>query len=97
MAALIRYQEDSQGYLLLLRDIVSSQGIPQAIYHDRHSIFEVPATKRESIEEQLAGKRELTQVGRAMEELGITLYPFPLAPGPGPDRTAVEDVPGPTG
>ncbi|MDP2954544.1 MAG: ISNCY family transposase, partial [Chloroflexota bacterium] len=75
VAALFRYQEDSHGYLLLLRDIVSTHGIPGAVYHDRHSIFEVPTTRRESIEEQLAGKRDLTQVGRAMEELGITSIP----------------------
>lgn len=72
VAALFRYEEDSHGYLLLLREIVSTHGIPAAVYHDRHSIFEVPSARRESIEEQLAGKREPTQVGRAMEELGIT-------------------------
>lgn len=75
VAALFRYEEDSHGYLLLLREIVAGHGIPVAIYHDRHSIFEVSATKKESIEEQLAGKRELTQVGRAMEEMGINSIP----------------------
>src|SRR4030042_257843 len=72
--ALFREQEDSHGYFLLLREIVSCQGIPQAIYHDRHSIFEVPANERErqTIQEQLAGKPVLTQFGHLMSELGIT-------------------------
>jgi len=72
--ALFREQEDSHGYFLLLKEIVSRQGIPQAIYHDRHSIFEVPANERENqtIQEQLAGKPVLTQFGRLMAELGIT-------------------------
>ena len=70
--ALFREQEDSKGYFLLLRDIVLSNGIPLALYHDRHSIFEVSPDKLPSIEEQLEGKRPLTQFGRLMEELGIT-------------------------
>jgi transposase len=72
--ALFREQEDSHGYFLLLKEIVSRQGIPQAIYHDRHSIFEIPANEREhqTIKEQLEGKPVLTQFGRLMRELGIT-------------------------
>jgi transposase len=37
---LFREQEDAQGYILLLRQIVASQGIPEALYHDAHGIFE---------------------------------------------------------
>jgi hypothetical protein len=53
------------------------QGIPLAIYHDRHSIFEVSAgeRERETIQDQLAGKPMLTQFGRLMRELGITPIP----------------------
>jgi hypothetical protein len=47
-------------------------GIPLALYHDRHSIFEVLPAERETIQEQLAGQRRLTQFGRLMAELGIT-------------------------
>lgn len=67
--ALFREQEDAQGYLLLLQGVAQREGLPLAVYSDRHSIF-VP-TAPETIEEQLAGRRELTQVGRALEELGI--------------------------
>ena len=72
--ALFREQEDSLGYFLLLKRIVSRQGVPLAIYHDRHSIFEVTRDEREraTIPQQLSGKPMLTQFGRLMTELGIT-------------------------
>ena len=69
-----RFQEheDSQGYFRMLQEITRKYGIPLALYHDRHSIFEITPDKLPSIEEQLAGKRPLTQFERLMEELGIT-------------------------
>jgi len=69
--ALLREQEDAQGYFLLLREIIRTKGIPLALYSDRHSIFQVNPKQPESLEEQLAGERQPTQVGRAMKELGI--------------------------
>jgi len=69
--ALFRDEEDAQGYTLLLRYIVESQGIPEALYHDGHGIFERSRKEPESLEEQLMGKRKPTQFGRIMEELGI--------------------------
>ena len=69
--ALFQEQENAQGYMLMLQEIVLSQGIPLALYHDRHSIFDVSEDKLPSIEEQLAGKEPLTQFGRLLEELGI--------------------------
>src|SRR4030067_737966 len=69
--ALLRRQEDSQGYFLLLEGIVVREGIPLSLYHDRHSIFYHTTDKEESLEEQLEGKRKPTQFGRLMEELGI--------------------------
>ncbi|MBN2255264.1 MAG: ISNCY family transposase [Deltaproteobacteria bacterium] len=65
-------QENSEGYFLLLREITRKYGIPLALYHDRHSIFEVNPDKLPALEEQLAGQRPLTQFGRLMTELGIT-------------------------
>jgi transposase len=70
--AFFQEQEDSRGYIRILKEIVLNKGIPLAIYHDRHSIFEVSPDKSLSIEEQSEGKRPLTQFGRLMEELGIT-------------------------
>jgi transposase len=73
--AFFQEQEDSKGYFLLLREIALKEGIPLALYHDRHSIFELSRDKLPSLEEQLEGKRPLTQFGRLMEELGITSIP----------------------
>jgi hypothetical protein len=67
-----REQEDSQGYFLLFREIVALCGIPMAVYRDRHSIFEAAKGTMESLEEQLEGRKQPTQFGRLMEELGIT-------------------------
>jgi transposase len=68
---LFRDQEDAQGYVHLLRQIMAEHGIPGALYHDGHGIFERSRREPESLEEQLAGKRKPTQFGRIMEELGI--------------------------
>jgi len=73
--ALFREEEDAQGYFLLLRQIVSSHGIPMALYRDRHGIFERAKREPESLEEQLEGRRKPTQFGRLMEELGIISIP----------------------
>lgn len=69
--ALFREHEDAHGYFLLLREIIERKGIPLALYSDRHSIFVHSPSKEESLEEQLLGKAEPTQFGRALEELGI--------------------------
>jgi transposase len=68
---LFRDEEDAQGYTLLLRHIVENEGIPEALYHDGHGIFERSRKEPETPEEQLAGRRKPTQFGRMMEELGI--------------------------
>ena len=70
-AAVFREQEDAAGYLAVLHQVVTTVGVPEAVYHDRHRIFVHPAQERESLAEQLAGKRAPTQVGRALHELGI--------------------------
>lgn len=69
--ALFREQEDTQGYFELMEHIVAAHGIPVAVYRDRHSIFQHPDNRRESLEEQLAGEKQPTQFGRLLKELGI--------------------------
>lgn len=64
-------QEDAQGYFELLRMVVRRYGIPLAIYSDRHGIFFKTKDKELSLEEALAGRREPTQFGRLLEELGV--------------------------
>lgn len=71
-AATFRDQEDTAGYLTVLRDTVRRHGIPGALYRDRHGIFETPAKGLQTLEEQLVDRRLPTQFGRALDELGIT-------------------------
>src|SRR4030042_1594594 len=73
--ALFQPEEDTQGYFELMEHIVATHGIPLAVYRDRNSIFETPPRHQESLEEQLAGKREMTQFGRLLSELGIESKP----------------------
>lgn len=62
--------ECSWAYLELLRRVIANHGIPASVYQDRHS-----SLKRNdnywSIDEQLAGRQDPTQVGSALEALGI--------------------------
>ena len=69
--AVFREQEDAAGYLEVLRDTLRRHGIPAAVYRDRHTIFEA-SDRALTLEEQLADARLPTQVGRALDELGIT-------------------------
>ena len=69
LAAHFRLTEDTHGYLQLLHDLVTAHGCPVAIYHDRHSIFRVPAPT--TVAEQLTSHPSRTQLGRALAELGI--------------------------
>jgi transposase len=74
--ALFREQEDAQGYFLMLGQVVEKMGVPLAVYHDRHGIFERRALgQEESLEEQLLGREPTTQVGRLLKELGIESIP----------------------
>jgi hypothetical protein len=73
-SAHFRDREDSQGYFLLLEQVVRAQGIPVALYHDRHGIFlrsKGAHPERLTIAEQLTGAPARTQFGRLLDELGI--------------------------
>lgn len=69
--ALFREQEDAQGYFLLLGQVLKSKGVPLDLYHDRHSIFQDNSKRPWSLQEELQGRKEPTQFGRALAELGI--------------------------
>jgi transposase len=73
VAALFRREEDAHGYMLLLQRIVAQRGIPLAIYADQHSIFLHTPSQKETLDEQLAGRREPTQLGRVLDDLGIQM------------------------
>ncbi len=70
--------EGSWGYLWLLDKLVRQYGIPVSIYQDRHGSLH-RNDDHWTLEEQLAGRQELTQVGQALAALGI--HPiFALSP-----------------
>src|SRR5579864_821256 len=71
--ATFREQEDAQAYFELLRVVVRRFGIPLAIYSDRHGIFFKTKDQELTLEEALGGRREPTQFGRLLEELGVQL------------------------
>jgi transposase len=66
--------ETSLGYLRLLREVVDRHGIPASVYQDRHSAL-FRNDDHWSLEEQLRGEQDPTQVGRALQALGIVAIP----------------------
>ena len=71
MGGLFTQAESSWGYFHLFCEIFKNHGLPQSIYTDCHSVF---WTDREpTLEEQLINKKPTTEVGRGLEELGVTL------------------------
>jgi len=68
--AIFREHEDTMGYLLALEQVVRTYGCPRAVYHDRHTLFGPPEAP-ETVEEQLAGRRDAGQMEGVLEELGI--------------------------
>src|SRR5512140_3449565 len=71
VGALFVEAESSWGYFGLFSEVFHAHGVSQSIYTDCHSVF---WTDREpTVEEQLINKKPTTEVGRALEELGVTL------------------------
>lgn len=62
--------ENTVGYLRHLRALVERYGVPLSLYRDQHGTFQ-RNDKNWTIEEQMAGRQEPTQLGRVLEELGI--------------------------
>ena len=68
-----RPTEDQAGYLMMLRGIATTRGLPESLYHDRHTILRSP--KEPTIDEELAGINPQSQFQRVVGELGITSIP----------------------
>jgi len=66
--------ENALGYFRLLQQLVTSHGVPLSLYRDRHSIFQ-RNDPHWSVAEELAGQQFPTQVGRALDDLGIQQIP----------------------
>jgi transposase len=71
LAAQFFPSETTFGYLCLLRQMLRRFGVPLAFYGDHSGIF-VRNDDCWTVQEQLAGKRQPTQFGRALEQLGVT-------------------------
>ncbi len=69
-----REAENTLGYLFSLRTMILAHGVPLSLYRDRHGIFQ-RNDPHWTLAEQLAGKQSPTQLGRALEELGIQQIP----------------------
>ena len=65
-----RPTEDLAGYLMMLRGIAKTYGLPESLYHDRHTILRSP--KEPTIDDELAGIKPQSQFQRVLGELGIT-------------------------
>src|ERR1700686_2184244 len=63
--------ETAFGYLCLLKQMLRRHGVPLAFYGDHSGVF-VRNDDDWTVDEQLAGKRQSTQFGRALEQLGVT-------------------------
>src|SRR6266700_6577401 len=66
--------ENTVGYLRALHAMILTHGIPLSLSRDRHSIFQ-RNDSHWTLAEQLAGKQSPTQLGRALDELGIEQIP----------------------
>jgi hypothetical protein len=66
--------ENTLGYLRALHAMITTHGVPLSLYRDRHSIFQ-RNDPHWSLAEQLAGKQAPTQLGRALQQLGIEQIP----------------------
>jgi transposase len=71
MGAFFAPAESSWGYFHLFCEIFRKHGLPLSIYTDCHSVF---WTDHEpTLREQLINRKPTTEVGRGLEELGVTL------------------------
>lgn len=79
-AAFFQQAEDTRGYFELLHQVARTQGLPEAVYVDRSSVFAKVTDATLSVEEQLQGIRHRpTQCARLLQRLSVSLI-FALSP-----------------
>ena len=61
--------EGTLPFMASFKSYVRDKGIPVSVYIDRHSTYKT--NNKPSIEDELENRESLTQVGRALEELGV--------------------------
>jgi hypothetical protein len=70
LALTFRGHEDLHGYTVLLHQLLTTHGVPVALYGDGLNVF-VRNDRHWSLAEQLQGAQEPTHFGRMLRELGI--------------------------
>ena len=58
------------GYFSVMKQTVTGRGVPLSAYSDKHTIFRSPLTEKKA---ELGEEANLTQFGRALDELGVEL------------------------
>jgi transposase len=71
MGAFFVQAESSWAYFKLFSEIFKQHGVSQSIYTDCHSVFWTD--RKPTLAEQLINRKPTTEVGRGLEELGVTL------------------------
>jgi hypothetical protein len=71
LALTFREAEDLQGYTGLFCEVFTTHGLPLAVYGNRLNVF-VRNDRHWTLEEQLAGARHPTHLGRMFQDLGIS-------------------------
>jgi transposase len=71
LALTFREAEDLHGYTGLFHEVFTLHGLPLAVYGDRLNVF-VRNDRHWTLEEQLAGERHPTHLGRMFQDLGIS-------------------------
>ena len=61
--------EGTLPFMASFKFYINAKGIPLSVYIDRHTTYK--SNKNPSIEDELENREPLTQVGRALEELGV--------------------------
>jgi SPP1 family predicted phage head-tail adaptor len=72
VGAIFRPHEDMAGYFEVMRQGIQHNGLPLALYSDRHTIFR-SVNEDLTVEQELSGELPpLTNFGKAMKDLSIT-------------------------
>ena len=61
--------EGTLPFMASFKFYINAKGIPISVYIDRHTTYK--SNKKPSIEDELENREPLTEVGRALEELGV--------------------------
>ena len=73
--------EGTLPFMASFKSYLEVKGIPISVYIDRHTTYK--SNKKPSIEDDLENREPLTQVGRALEELGVEVIFAHSAPAKG--------------